>query len=384
VFFFLSISVLKVYLKGGFFMAVSSEQAMKRALELARKGYVRVYPHPMAGAVSVKEGMIIGEGWHRGPGHPHAEVEALKRCTVDPQGAVLYVTLEPCNHFGRTPPCTEAIIKAGIGKVCYAVADPNPHVAGGGARKLREAGILAVEGIGKDEAIRLNQAYFHHCHTGLPWVILKAGMSLDGKIALAGGESQWITGTKSREKVHQLRARVGAILIGSGTVQRDNPRLTCRWGDSKQRQPLKAVLDSNLVLDLESRLVQESPERLVVFCSAEAPRDKEKALTERGVRVFRVKTQGKPDPRKVMVALGEMGVQSVLIEGGHQIFTAFVEAGLVNEYYLFYAPFWIGGDESIGVLGGSGLKSLAEKVPIKVESIRRYGDDFLVHGYANR
>jgi len=383
VFFFLSFSVLKVYPKGGFFMAVSSEQAMKRALALARKGYGRVYPNPMVGAVIVKDGMVIGEGWHRGPGYPHAEVEALRRCKVDPQGATLYVTLEPCNHFGRTPPCTEAIIKAGIGKVCYAVADPNPHVAGGGARKLAEAGITTAEGPWKDEAVALNRAYFHHCRTGLPWVILKAGMSLDGKIALANGESQWITGAKSREKVQQLRAHAGAILIGSGTAAKDNPRLTCRWGNPERRQPLKVVLDSQLSLNVESRLVRESPDNLVVFCSVNAPIDKENALTGRGVRVFRAKTSERPEPREVLETLGHMGVQSVIVEGGHQVFAAFVEAGLVNEYYLFYAPFWIGGDGAIGVLGGKGLPALAEKKPIKLESVRRCGEDFVVHGYAN-
>lgn len=366
-------------------MVTSDEKAMRRALVLARKGYGRTYPNPMVGAVIVKDGEIIGEGWHHGPGQPHAEVEALRSCTTDPKGATLLVTLEPCNHFGRTPPCTEAIIRAGIGKVRYAVADPNPGVAGGGAQRLREAGIPASEGIGRTGAVALNQAYFHHCRTGRPWVIMKAGMSLDGKIALADGESQWITGMDSGRQVHRLRSQVGAVLVGIGTALRDNPHLTCRLKNPRSyRQPFKVLLDSKLRVTADSFLVGESPDKLVVFCTTQAPPAKEAELTRRKVRVFRQDAPGEINPEEVLRTLGKLGIQSVLIEGGHYVYASFVEAGLVDEYYLFYAPFWIGGDAAVGVLGGKGLQLLAEKAELKLDSVRRCGEDLLVHAYRKK
>lgn len=366
-------------------MAIFHEQAMKRALNLAKKGFGKVYPNPMVGAVIVKDGEIIGEGWHHGPGQPHAEVEALHSCTCDPRGAALYVTLEPCNHYGRTPPCTEAIIRAGIGSVYYGAADPNPNVRGGGARRLSEAGIAAIGGVMETEALQLNQAFFHHCRTGHPWVIMKAGMSLDGKIALAGGASQWITGAKVRQEVHRLRSHVGAILVGIGTVTKDNPHLTCRLkGWSRRRQPLKVVLDSHLRIAQDSFLVQESPENLVIFCTNQAPFLKEEELTRHGVRVIRQEIQGKVDLEKVVNTLGSLGVQSVLVEGGHQVYGSLVDAGLIDEYYLFYAPFWIGGDMSIGVLGGTGLKRLADRASLQIESVRQCGEDWLVHAYSDK
>lgn len=353
---------------------------MRRALELSKKGSCRVCPNPMVGAVIVKDGRIIGEGWHQGPGLPHAEIEALRSCRTDPAGATMYVTLEPCNHYGRTPPCSEAIIKAGIREVKYAISDPNP-VAGGGGERLRKAGIKTHSGLGREEALELNRKFLHFCLTGRPWVIMKAAMSLDGKIATAGGESQWITGERSRKTAHRLRAEVNAVLVGSGTLLADDPRLTNRMAKPITRQPVKVLLDSALKITPRHRLIADSPENLIIFCATGAPETKEEELRRMGARVIRQKNVERINLDEALSTLGELGVQSVLVEGGRSVFTSFWESGLVNEYYLFYAPFFIGGKASPGVLGGDGLDSLAKAERLIVKSVKRIGPDILVHAY---
>jgi len=362
----------------------SEERYMLRAIQLSKKGLYSTYPNPMVGAVIVKDGAIIGEGWHHGPGLPHAEVEALRSCRVDPAGAVMYVSLEPCNHFGRTPPCTEAIIKAGIAAVKIAVADPNPEVSGGGAARLRTAGIKVEEGLVAPAALRLNREYFHHCLTGRPWVILKAALSLDGKITANNGQSQWITGEESRRRTHCLRARAGAVMVGIGTVLADNPRLTNRYFKPAKRQPLKVILDSNLRLTTESAVINENSERLLVFCGATASSRKEAALRRLGVLVYRQNSAGKVNIKEALQTLGGLGVQSILAEGGGTVFTSLMESGLVDEYYLFYAPFFIGGEAAIPVMGNPGVFSLAETVRLEIQSIKRSGEDFLVHAFREK
>ncbi|MGQ9780374.1 MAG: bifunctional diaminohydroxyphosphoribosylaminopyrimidine deaminase/5-amino-6-(5-phosphoribosylamino)uracil reductase RibD [Bacillota bacterium] len=353
---------------------------MRMALALAKKGEGRTAPNPMVGAVIVKDGEVIGSGWHRGPGRPHAEAEALASCRKDPRGATLYVNLEPCNHYGRTPPCTEAILRAGIGVVHYAVADPNPRVAGGGAARLRTAGIEVVEGPAREEALALNRFFFHFCLTGRPWVILKAAMSLDGKITTTAGRSRWITGEESRRFVHRLRGKVDAVLVGRGTMAADDPRLTNRLG-RPARQPLKVLLDSCLTVSPAANLVREAPERLLVFCAAAAPREKEEELAALGVRVFRQEGRGKVELPGVLETLGRLGVQSLLVEGGSEVFTSFWEADLANEFYLFYAPFFIGGRDALPVVAGRGLADLAEARRFKIDFVRKIGEDFLLHAY---
>ncbi len=353
---------------------------MKRALDLSKKGQCLTCPNPMVGAVVVKDGQIIGEGWHRGPGLPHAEIEALKDCRADPKGATMYVTLEPCNHYGRTPPCSEAIIKAGIGEVIYAISDPNP-AAEGGAERLRRAGVKTRTGLGRKEALELNRKFLHFCLTGRPWVIIKAAMSLDGKIATAGGESQWITNERSRKFVHKLRAEVNSVLVGSGTLLADDPQLTNRMFKASTRQPLKVLLDSKLQVTPEHRIIGEQPEDLIVFCTAEAQLDKEEKLRSLGVRIIRQETTGMVNLEEALASLSELGVQSALVEGGSSVFTSFWELGLVNEYYLFYGPFLIGGDLAPGALRGRGIKSLAAAERLKVESVKKLGTDILVHAY---
>jgi diaminohydroxyphosphoribosylaminopyrimidine deaminase/5-amino-6-(5-phosphoribosylamino)uracil reductase len=361
-------------------IAAADRRYMKRALELSKRGQGRTCPNPLVGAVIVKEGRVIGEGWHRGPGLPHAEIEALRSCTEDPRGATIYVTLEPCNHFGRTPPCSEALIAAGIAEVQYAIADPNP-VAGGGAARLARAGVKVAGGVGRREALELNRRFFHFCLTGRPWVILKAAMSLDGKITGATGQSQWITGPAARRVVHRLRSEVAAVLVGVETVRADDPQLTNRTARPAVRQPLRVVFDSNLRLPDQSKLVRESPEQLIVFCTRKAGAERIQQLSRSGVRVIRQEGDGAVDPAGALESLGGMGVQSVLAEGGAGVFTSLVRADLVNEYYLFYAPFFIGGPTAKGVVGGPGVAVLAEAPRLTVAGVRRVGNDVLVHAY---
>jgi diaminohydroxyphosphoribosylaminopyrimidine deaminase/5-amino-6-(5-phosphoribosylamino)uracil reductase len=357
------------------------ERYMRRALDLAKYGQGKTYPNPMVGAVIVKDGQIIGEGWHRGPGQAHAEVDALNNCRVSPRGATLYVTLEPCNHYGRTPPCTAAIIAAGIAEVNYAVPDPNPAVRGQGAERLRDAGIRTEVGLLKLEAVTVNRMFFHYCLIGRPWVILKAALSLDAKISSAGGQSKWITGTAARTKVHRLRMEVGAVLIGSGTLHADDPLLTSRLAGEATRQPLKVLLDRELSVSPTANLISRAPEMLLVFCNRSVAPAKIQALTGLGARVFPSRGGEEWDLPGIVACLGELGVQSVLVEGGSGIYSAFVDSDLVDEYYLFYAPFFMGGGGALPVVANAGIAAVSEARRLQIDSVELIGADVLIHGY---
>jgi diaminohydroxyphosphoribosylaminopyrimidine deaminase/5-amino-6-(5-phosphoribosylamino)uracil reductase len=357
------------------------EQYMRLALDLAKQGRGAAYPNPLVGAVLVKDGQIIGTGWHRGPGQAHAEVAALRGCQGSPRGATLYVTLEPCNHHGRTPPCTETIIAAGIAEVKYAVADPNPAVGGKGAERLRAAGIRVTAGLLKPEAVAVNRMFFHFCLTGRPWVILKAALSLDAKINSAGGQSRWITGEAARTKVHQLRAEVGAVLIGGGTQRADNPRLTSRLAGPVARQPLKVLLDRELTVDPAAKLVCDAPERLLVFCNRSVAPDKVQSLTGLGARVFPSRSGETWSLPELLACLGELGTQSILVEGGSGIYSALVAADLIDEYYLFYAPFFMGGGGALPVIVNPGITAVSEARRLQFDTVELLGADVLIHAY---
>jgi diaminohydroxyphosphoribosylaminopyrimidine deaminase/5-amino-6-(5-phosphoribosylamino)uracil reductase len=354
---------------------------MRRALDLAKLGQGKTYPNPLVGAVIVKNGQNIGEGWHRGPGQAHAEVDALNNCQVCPRGATLYVTLEPCNHYGRTPPCTEAIIAAGIAEVKYAVSDPNPAVRGQGAGRLRDAGIRVEAGLLKLEAVTINRMFFRHCLTGRPWVILKAALSLDAKINSAGGQSKWITGTAARTKVHQLRMEVGAVLIGSGTLHADDPLLTSRLAGEAPRQPLKVLLDRKLSLSPTANLASRAPEMLLVFCNRSVAPTKVQALTEMGVQVFPSRFGEEWSVADILACLGELGVQSVLVEGGSGIYSSLADGDLADEYYLFYAPFFMGGGGALPVVVNAGIAAVSEARRLHIDSVEQIGTDVLIHLY---
>jgi diaminohydroxyphosphoribosylaminopyrimidine deaminase/5-amino-6-(5-phosphoribosylamino)uracil reductase len=370
---------------------------MKLALRLAAKGAGWVSPNPMVGAVVVKDGRIAGKGYHRRVGAAHAEVEALRQAGEAARGADLYVTLEPCNHHGRTPPCTRAVLAAGVGRVVCATRDPNPKVDGKGAEFLISQGVRVETGLMEAEARRLNEAWFHWVATGLPFVIAKAACSLDGKIATAGGESQWLTGEAARAFGHKLRHRVDAILVGVDTVLADDPQLTARMLVKKTenrkpktenryfKDPIRLVLDSRLRIPLAARLLHlDSPAPTWVACTEGAPKDKIRALKDLGAEVLVLPTEpasGRVALPALLKLLGRQQVQSLLVEGGAEVLGAFFQQKLVNKFYFFYAPMFLGGKEAPGVLGGPGIPRLKDAPQGKDLTIRCLGSDLLIAGY---
>jgi diaminohydroxyphosphoribosylaminopyrimidine deaminase / 5-amino-6-(5-phosphoribosylamino)uracil reductase len=356
---------------------------MKLALRLAARGAGWVTPNPMVGAVVVKAGEVVGKGYHRRVGLPHAEVEALRRAGAAARGADLYVTLEPCNHQGRTPPCTQAILTAGIRRVIIASRDPNPQVTGGGAEFLIDQGLDVTVGVLEPEARRLNGAWFHWLKTGRPWVIAKAACSLDGRIATATGESQWLTGESARAFGHRLRHHVDAILVGVGTVLADNPQLTARLPRGRSQDPIRIVLDSRLRMPLSSKLIQpNSPAPTWVATTAQAPPDMVRALKDYGVQVMVLPADaGRVSLPALLRCLGERQVQSLLVEGGAETLGAFFDQRLVEQFHFFYAPKILGGVTAPAMVGGQGVTHLGEAHIARNLSLRRLGVDLLVSGY---
>jgi diaminohydroxyphosphoribosylaminopyrimidine deaminase/5-amino-6-(5-phosphoribosylamino)uracil reductase len=356
---------------------------MKLALRLAAKGAGWVSPNPMVGAVVVKDGQVVGRGYHRRAGLPHAEVEALKAAGEAARGAELYVTLEPCNHQGKTPPCTEAILAAGVRRVVMATRDPNPRVSGGGAKFLAARGVDVAVGLLSAEARQLNEAWFHWVKTGRPWVVAKAACSLDGKIATASGESQWLTGEAARAFGHRLRHRVDAIVVGIGTVLADNPQLTCRLPSGRGKDPIRLVLDSRLRLPLAARLLHlDSPAPTWVACTSQAPTEMIRLLKEQGAQVLVLPPDAGRVPLPALLdLLGAQQVQSLLVEGGAETLGAFFDQKLIHQFNFFYAPKILGGLKAPGVVGGRGVIHLGEAHIARNLSVRRVGPDLLISGY---
>ena len=356
---------------------------MKLALSLAARGEGWVSPNPMVGAVVVKEGQVVGRGYHRRAGLPHAEVEALAAAGEAARGADLYVTLEPCNHQGKTPPCTQAILSAGVRRVIIATPDPNPQVTGGGAEFLAAQGVAITLGVLETEARRLNEAWLHYVNTGRPWVVAKAACSLDGKIATVGGESQWLTGEAARALGHRLRHRVDAMVVGIGTVLADDPQLTTRRPRGRGKDPIRVVLDSRLRLPLTSRLLHlDSEAPTWVATTSQAPIETIHALENRGAQVLVLPADaGRVSLPALLEELGARQVQSLLVEGGAVTLGAFFDQRLVNQFYFFYAPKILGGQKAPGMVGGQGIVHLGEAHIAKNLSVRRVGGDLLVSGY---
>jgi len=352
---------------------------MRRALRLALRGQGRTSPNPMVGAVIVKAGQLIGQGHHRQVGGPHAEIWALRDAGEKARGATIYVTLEPCSHHGRTPPCTDALIQAGLARVIAAVEDPNPQVSGNGVRKLQEAGIEVEVGLLGDEARRLNAPYFKHTTTGLPLVSLKAAMSLDGKIATSTGESQWITGDKARALGHRLRAIHDAVLAGVGTVLADDPKLTVR--NARGRTPLRVIVDSRARTPADAALLTADNIAPIIAVTPEAPKKRLAALRKAGAEIWEMPSRGgQVDLRALMQRLGEREVQSVLVESGGTLTAGLLDADLADRVYFFVAPRIIGGAEAPGPVGGSGVAKLAEAWRLENMRVRRVGEDVLIIG----
>ncbi len=359
---------------------------MKMALRLAAKSAGWVSPNPMVGAVVVREGQVVGRGWHRRYGGPHAEVEALRNAGDLSRGATLYVTLEPCNHHGKTPPCSEAVLAAGVKRVVAATPDPNPRVSGGGAAFLRERGVQVEFGLLGEEVRRLNEAWLKWVGTGLPFVMAKAACSLDGRIATRTGESQWLTGEVARGFGHRLRHEGDAILVGLGTVRADDPQLTTRLPRKRGKDPIRVVLDSKLRIPLKAKLLHlSSPSPTWIACTNAAPAKKIQALEALGREVLVLPEEnGRVALKPLLEELGRRRVQSLLVEGGAEVLGSFLDQRLVDKFYFFYAPKILGGKDAYPAVAGQGIARLAEAHQARDLSVRRIGPDLLVSGYLDK
>ena len=355
------------------------ERYMRRALELARRAEGRTAPNPAVGAVIVRDNVIVGAGFHPAAGEPHAEIFALRQAGPAAQGATLYVTLEPCCHRGRTGPCATAVIAAGIVRVVAGCRDPNPRVAGGGFAQLQAAGIEVVSGIFESECQRLIAPFAKHIRTGLPYVTLKAGMTIDGSVATARGESQWITGAESRAAVHHLRNTHDAIMVGIGTVLADNPRLTTRLVQGDGRNPLRVVVDSTLRTPSSAVLLGEAGKTIILTSAAASATDAERLQSEQ-VEILRVAGHpGAIDLADAMRQLGARGIQSILLEGGGRLHHGALHAGIVDRLCVFVAPLLLGGS-GLPVFCGPGVSNLKDAFRLQQLHVERYGDDLLLHG----
>ena len=359
---------------------------MEQAISLAANGEGFTSPNPMVGAVVVKDGRIVGRGWHQAAGKPHAEVNAINDAGPLAEKADLYVTLEPCNHTGRTPPCTEKILQSGISRVVMAVRDPNPGVTGGGLAFLRSRGVEVVEGVCREKAARQIEWFFKFVREKKPFVTLKCAMTLDGRIATRTGDSRWITGETAREHVHRLRHAVDAIMIGVGTVRADNPRLTARLKDRPTRDPIRVILDSRLTADENAAVFNlESPAETILVTGKAVDPERRARFEKTGVRVIAVNQDqtGGIDLPDLMQRLGEMDITSLLIEGGGRVGGSALRSGIVDKICFFYAPKILGGDDGVPVCAGTGPELMKDALRIKDMTLRRFDEDFLVEGYLN-
>jgi diaminohydroxyphosphoribosylaminopyrimidine deaminase/5-amino-6-(5-phosphoribosylamino)uracil reductase len=358
---------------------------MERALRLAERGRGRTSPNPMVGAVLVKEGEIVGEGFHPRAGDPHAEVFALRQAGERARGATLYVNLEPCCHHGRTPPCTRALIAAGVAEVHLAMLDPNPLVAGRGRAELEAAGIRTAVGEREAEARALNEVFVHWTTTRRPFVTAKFAMSLDGKTATRTGNARWITGPSARQYVHRLRDRVDAILVGVNTVIADDPRLTTRLQQADVRHALRVILDSRGRIPATARVLDPAlPGRTVVATTEAMPLQRRRALADRADVLVLPADEGRVSPEALLAALGEREVTSLLVEGGGTVLGSFFAHGLVDQVLAFVAPMIVGGQHAPTPVGGPGVSRIAEAWRLTGVQIQQLGPDVLISGYPTR
>lgn len=354
---------------------------MARALRLARKGLGRTDPNPMVGAVIVKRGRVVGEGFHRAPGKPHAEVEAIRDAGTRTQGSELYVTLEPCNHHGRTPPCTEVIRKSGISAVWFGMADPNPGVKGGGAEALTRAGLQVRGPVLEDRCKRLNEVYLTNVTLGRAFVFLKLGMSLDGRIATRTGHSRWITSEASRRQVHRLRDRVAGVMIGIGTALADNPSLTTRLPRGSGRDAERIIVDSSLRTPPDSKIMNpSSPAGVIIACRAKPPAQRRKRLEQAGARVLPTSGSKRVDLPDLLSQVYGLGITSILIEGGSELAWGALNAKIVDRCLFYYAPIMIGGQDAPSGISGTGIDKLEQAPRLTDVEVSRVGPDMLVSG----
>jgi diaminohydroxyphosphoribosylaminopyrimidine deaminase/5-amino-6-(5-phosphoribosylamino)uracil reductase len=359
---------------------------MRLCLGLARRGEGQTSPNPMVGAVITRAGRIVGKGYHRRAGEPHAEIEAIEDAGKATPGAEMWINLEPCDHWGRTGPCTEAITNSGIKQVIVGMEDPNPRVKGKGIAKLRKNGIKVEVGLLEDECRRLNESYIKFIRTKTPWVILKVAASLDGKTATRSGESRWISGKEALSYVHRLRNKVDAILVGVDTIIKDNPLLTTRLPGRKSRDPIRIVADSKLRIPLTSGVLKlQSGAATILATTEKASSKKIRRLEQMGIKVL-VTSQynGRVELPSLMKKLGALNITSLLIEGGSTINASALSSGIVDKVIWFYAPKIIGGKRSPGMVGGNGIETLEQAIALEDLRVRRLGEDILIEGYIKK
>jgi len=354
---------------------------MEKALSLAARGKGRTSPNPLVGAVIVKGNKIIASDYHRKAGTPHAEILALKKAGKKAKGATLYINLEPCCHTEKkTPPCTKSIIKSGIKKVVIAMIDPNPEVSGRGIKELRKAGIETEVGIMEAKAKKLNEAFIKFITKKEPFVILKIAQSIDGKIAASKGESKWITGEKAREYVHRLRNEVDAVLVGIGTVKKDNSSLTCRIRGG--RNPHRIIADSNLQIPLNAKVLKHKDNKTIIATTKTANKKKINLLKSYGIKLLILKSKaGKIDLKRLIKEMGKLNITSVMIEGGSSINASALSSGIVDKVMFFTAPRIIGGVDAVPSVGGKSPASLKDAIQLKNIRVTNIGEDILVEGY---
>jgi diaminohydroxyphosphoribosylaminopyrimidine deaminase/5-amino-6-(5-phosphoribosylamino)uracil reductase len=360
-------------------MTSADRRMMTRALTLARRGLGKTTPNPMVGCVIVNQGEVVGEGWHRRAGTPHAEVHALRQAGERAHGSDLFVTLEPCSHHGRTPPCADALIAAGVKRVVVAMVDPNPKVCGAGIERLRRAGVTVEIGLLEEASRQLNAPFITHMTTGRPFVIYKGALTLDGKIATASGDSRWVTGEEARREVHRLRAQVDAVMVGVGTVLADDPELTVRHG-VRGKNPLRVVVDSTLKTPLTARLITSGVDRTMI---ATVSRDRHRAslFEQAGVKLLPCRDRdGRVDLEDLLERLGRLGIQSLLLEAGGELASQALRLGVIGKFLFFLAPKLVGGDGP-GPFAGQGVLQMNEALRLKDVRMRRCGTDFMVEGY---
>ena len=360
---------------------MTDEIFMREALRIAKNAEGRTSPNPLVGAVVVREGKIIAEGWHRQAGTPHAEVHALNMADKLAKGATLYVTLEPCSHFGRTPPCANRIVEAGIKKVVVAMTDPNPKVSGRGIEILKSAGIEVKVGVLEDDAKKLNEVFLKWITKKMPFVTAKFACSLDGKIATSTGESQWISCEESRKFTHHLRDISDAIMVGSGTVLADNPTLTTRLENFSGKNPARIIVDSLAKTPLDFNVVCDKKAETIFAMTENAPQEKISALKSRGVEIIFAGSGDKVDLKILLEKLAEREITSVLVEGGGNLHFSMLEKNLVDKIFAFIAPKIIGGKNSKTAVEGAGFLELKNAVELKNLTTQKLGEDILICGY---
>ncbi len=358
---------------------------MQRALSLAVKGAGFTSPNPMVGAVVVKDDEIIGEGWHQAVGQAHAEVNAIDDAGEAARGATLYVTLEPCNHEGRTPPCTRKIEEAGISNVVIAMKDPNPGVDGGGMEYLLSRGISVTAGICEQKALVLNESFIKHSTTKQPFAIAKCAATLDGRVATANGDSKWVTGPSSRQYVHQIRHSVDAIMVGINTVKLDDPSLTARLDDIKTKDPHRVILDTKLSISEEAKLLSlESDAKTLIITGPEISDDKKKRLEGKNIEIITTQLlNGRIDLKGLMKVLGERDITSLLIEGGSQVLGAAFSSGIVDKVNFFYAPKILAGDDGFPMTAGQGVEFMKNAINLSGIQVKQFDNDIMIEGYVD-